>query len=510
MFRQMRADLKKSKCERQLMRLSELLNKVKVIQVVGNAELKEIVDLTIDSRTAGKNSVFFAIEGLKADGHKFIQDAINQGADAVVLQKPEAVPDQVFAHAGCVKIVVENSRTALAEFSNIFYGEPSKKLKLIGITGTKGKTTTAFYVKNIFQYAGYKTGLIGTIANYIGEREVKTMLTTPQSNEANSLLAQMVNEGCTHCVMEVSSHALSLSRVDYMNFDAAVFTNITSDHMDYHKTFEHYLESKKILFDMVPASGKVIYNSDDINGESIVSDASAKKLSYGLSNSCNFILNNIEFNLDGTSFNIRHRNKTFSVKTGLVGHFNAYNATAAFAVAVASGIEPEVALKGIEITKQVPGRFEVISMNDKKVIVDYSHTSDSLKQALTAVHHIVKNERPIYTVFGCGGDRDRTKRPVMGEIAASMSNRVYVTSDNPRTEDPYFIIDEILKGIKTNNYRVIENREEAIRAAILESEDNAVILIAGKGHENYQEINGVRKHFSDKELSEKYLEEWAK
>ena len=492
------------------MKLSELLNKVKVIQAIGNAELKEIINLTIDSKSALKNCMFFAIKGFKTDGHNFIQDAINQGVEAVVLDNAAAVPDQVFSHAGCVKIVVENSRKALAEFSNIYFGEPSKKIKLVGITGTKGKTTTAFYLKNIFQKAGKKTGLIGTIANYIDDKEIKTMLTTPQANEINSLLAQMVNEGCAHCVMEVSSHALSLNRVDYMNFDSAVFTNITSDHMDYHKTFEHYLESKKILFDMVHKNGKVIYNSDDASGESIVTDAVAKKLSYGLNESCDFVLSDIEFDLEGTRFNIRHRNQKFEVETKLVGHFNAYNATAAFATAVASGIDPRTALLGIKTTKQVPGRFEVVSRKDKKAIIDYSHTSDSLKQALNAIHHIVKDERPVYTVFGCGGDRDRTKRPVMGEIAASMSERVYVTSDNPRTEDPYFIIDEILKGIKTNNYRVIENREEAIRASILESEDNAVILIAGKGHENYQEINGVRKHFSDKELAEKYLEEWAK
>jgi UDP-N-acetylmuramoyl-L-alanyl-D-glutamate--2,6-diaminopimelate ligase len=492
------------------MKLAELLNKVQAIQVTGSAELKEILDISIDSRSVDKNSLFFAIKGFKTDGHKFIHEVINKGVPAVVVQDSNAVPDQVFAHAGCVKIVVEDSRKALAEFSNIFFDEPSKKLKLVAVTGTKGKTSTAFYVKNIFEHAGYKTGLIGTIANYIGELEVKTKLTTPQAHEVNFLLAQMVKAGCTHCVMEVSSHALRLNRVDYMNFEAGIFTNITSDHMDYHKTFEHYLESKKILFDMISASGKVIYNIDDASGKTIVSDASAKKLSYGLSEESDFKLNNIEFDLEGTSFELHHRKKIYNLQTGLVGHFNAYNATAAFAVAVAMGVNPETAAEGIASTPQVPGRFEIVAKKNKKVIVDYSHTSDSLKQALAAVHHIVKNERPIYTVFGCGGDRDRTKRPVMGEIASSMSSRIYITSDNPRTEDPYFIIDEILKGIKTSNYRTIENREEAIRTAIFESEDNAVILIAGKGHENYQEINGVRKHFSDKETAEKYLEDWAK
>ncbi|MCX6171149.1 MAG: UDP-N-acetylmuramoyl-L-alanyl-D-glutamate--2,6-diaminopimelate ligase [Ignavibacteriales bacterium] len=492
------------------MKLSEILNNVKAIQVIGNAESKEISNITLDSRKVSEGSLFFAIAGEKQDGHKFIQDAINQGASAVVVKNANAVPDQIFSHSGCVKIVVSDSRKSLAEFSNIFYGEPSKRIKLIGITGTKGKTTTAFYLKNVFQHAGFKTGLIGTIANFIGEKEVKTMLTTPQSSEINSLLAQMVNEKCTHCVMEVSSHALALNRVDYLNFDAAIFTNITSDHMDYHKTFDHYFSSKKILFDMMPADGKIIFNADDSSSSKLVKDSHAQKHSYGSLENSEFRIQNLEYSLDGTTFDLSYSEKNYQFKTSLVGHFNAFNAASAFATAVVSGIDPQVAVEGINTTPQVPGRFEIVSRKNKKVIVDYSHTSDSLKQALTAVHHIVKDERCVYTVFGCGGDRDRTKRPIMGEIAASMSKRVYVTSDNPRTEDPSFIIDEILKGIKTNNYRVIENREEAIRSAILESEDDAVILIAGKGHENYQEINGVRKHFSDKELSQKYLAEWAK
>ncbi|MDP3582621.1 MAG: UDP-N-acetylmuramoyl-L-alanyl-D-glutamate--2,6-diaminopimelate ligase [Ignavibacteria bacterium] len=491
------------------MKLNELLNNAKVVQVVGNAEQKEILSLSIDSRNAGKNSIFFAIEGFKTDGHKFVQDVINQGADAVVVQNAEAVPDQVFAHAGCVKIVVEDTRKALAEFSNIFYDEPSKKLKLIGITGTKGKSTTAFFVKNIFENAGFKCGLIGTIANYIGDREVKTMLTTPQSHEINYLLAEMVKEGCTHCVMEVSSHALRLNRVDYMNFYSAIFTNITSDHMDYHKTFEHYFDSKKILFDMISADGTIVFNADDEKGKSIVKQSAAKKVSYGTKKNSELKIENIEFDLDGTKFDLNWQGKVYKTETILVGHFNALNAASAFAIAVADGMKPETAIEGIKTTPQVPGRFEVVGKKNKKVIVDYSHTSDSLKQALMAVNHIVKNERIVYTVFGCGGDRDRTKRPVMGEIASSMSECVYVTSDNPRTEDPFLIIDEILKGIKANNYRVIENREDAIKAAIFESEDDAVVLVAGKGHENYQEVNGVRKHFSDKETAEKYLSEWA-
>ncbi|MCX6174012.1 MAG: UDP-N-acetylmuramoyl-L-alanyl-D-glutamate--2,6-diaminopimelate ligase [Ignavibacteriales bacterium] len=492
------------------MKLSDLLNKVKTIQVAGNAELKEITEITIDSRTSSNNSLFFAIEGFKTDGHNFINDVINKGVAAVVLQNPKAIPDQIFSHSGCIKIVVKDSRKSLAEFSNVFYGEPSKKLNLIGITGTKGKTTTAFFLKNIFEQTGFKTGLIGTIANYIGKNEVKTLLTTPQSHEINSLLAQMVNENCSQCVMEVSSHALRLNRVDYLNFRTGIFTNITSDHMDYHKTFEHYLESKKILFDMISSTGKIIYNIDDNSSTKLIKDSSAQKFSFGISETASCRIKNIMYSLEGTNFDLSWKGKEYHLSTSLVGHFNAFNAASAFETAVVSGIDYQIAIEGIKNTPQVPGRFEVISKKNKKVIVDYSHTSDSLMQALTAVRYIVKEERPVYTVFGCGGDRDRTKRPIMGDIAASMSDRIYVTSDNPRTEDPFFIIDEILKGIKSNNYRVIENREEAIRSAIFESEDNAIILIAGKGHESYQEINGVRKHFSDKELAQKYLTEWAR
>lgn len=492
------------------MKLSSLLNNIQVIQVIGNAELKEINSITIDSREAQKNSLFFAIEGFKTDGHQFIPDVINKGVSGVVLSKSNAVPDQIFSHTGCVKIVVNDTRKALAAIANKFYGEPSNKLNLIGVTGTKGKTTTAFFIKNVFENAGNKTGLIGTIANYIGRKEIKTMLTTPQAHEINSLFAQMVTDGCSHCVMEVSSIALDLHRVDYLNYSAAIFTNITSDHMDYHKTQEHYLNSKKILFDMLGKNSFAIYNIDDPKSNKLIKDSAAKKYSYGTNPKSDFLIKNIEFDLEGTSFTISHKKVDYNLFTRLVGHFNAYNATSAFAAAVLNGIDPYKAAEGIKNTPQVPGRFEIVSRKNKKVIIDYSHTADSLKQALTAIHHITKKERPIFTVFGCGGDRDKTKRPIMGEIASTMSDRVYITSDNPRTEDPYLILVEIQKGIKNNNYRVIENREEAIRSAIFESEDNAVILVAGKGHENYQEVNGVRKHFSDKEISEKYLNEWAK
>ena len=307
------------------MNLAELLNGVKVIQVVGNAELKEIESISIDSRTARKNSLFFAIKGEKSDGHKFIQDVINNGAAGVVLQNPDAVPDQIFTHSSCIKILVENSRKSLADFSNIFFDDPSKKLTLVGVTGTKGKTTTAFFIKNIFQTAGIKSGLIGTIANYIGDREVKTLLTTPQSHEINDLLSQMLKDNCGACVMEVSSHALRLNRVDDLDFNVGIFTNITSDHMDYHKTFEHYLESKKILFDMIPETGNVVINSDDPNSEEISKDTKAKVHLYGSEKDAECRAKSVEYSLEGTTFEIEYKNNNYKLETKLVGHFNAYN-----------------------------------------------------------------------------------------------------------------------------------------------------------------------------------------
>jgi len=489
------------------MKLNELLNNLDAVQVAGNAELIEIDSLTIDSREVKKGSLFIAIKGANADGHDFIPECINKGAGAIILDNDENIPEQLFSHSGCVKILVEDSRKALPLAAKIFYGDPSSEIMLTGITGTKGKTTTAFYIKHIFEFAGLKSGLIGTIANYIGNKEVKTMLTTPQSHTVNGLLRQMASEGCRACVMEVSSHALALNRTDYLNFASAVFTNITSDHMDYHKTFEHYFDSKKILFTKLCPGAKAIYNLDDPNAVRLVAGSKAEKFSYGINEKADFRISNIEYNLDGTTFEIYYNSKNYFFTTSLIGKFNAYNAAAAFANCVKLGVDVDTAVEAVKEAPQVPGRFEVISYKNRKVIIDYSHTADSLNQALSAIHHIVKGERPVVTVFGCGGDRDRTKRPVMGGIAAENSSFAYVTSDNPRTENPESIIDDVVKGIKTDNYKRISNREEAIRAAIYESGSDAIILVAGKGHENYQEINGVRSHFSDKEIAERYLKE---
>ena len=487
------------------MELTQLLNSVKAIQVIGEVQRKDVSGIYYDSRNVIKNSIFVAIKGYRTDGHHFILDAIDNGAIAIILEDNSSIPDDVFILGKIAKILVKNSRIALAEISNSFFKEPSRKLKLIGITGTNGKTTTSYYIKSILETSGAKVGLVGTISNYIGTQEVKSSLTTPEANDMNELLQEMLNDGCDFGITEVSSHSLVLNRVHALNFSAAVFTNITSDHLDFHHTFENYLNAKKILFDSLDDTAFGVYNSDDPNFPLLIKDSKSKLFSYGTTSNADFILKNISFDLNGTSFLIVYNAKQYEISTSLIGEFNAYNACGAFAVSVLMGVDEKVAVEGIKNTKQVPGRFEVIGNGEKKVVIDYSHTADSLEKALISIKKIVKEETPIYTVFGCGGNRDQTKRPVMGKIATDLSRSAIITSDNPRFENPNTIIDEIKMGIVKENFEVIENREEAIKYAIENAEDNAVILIAGKGHENYQEINGKRNHFSDKEVAEKYL-----
>lgn len=487
------------------MKLSEILNELHTIQVIGLIDDIEIDSINIDSREVAKQSLFIAIKGLKTDGHNYIPEVISKGANAIVLERSDLNIDQLFLKNNVVKILVENSRKALGDIADIFYDSPSKKLKLIGITGSKGKTTTSFFIKNIFDKANIKSGLIGTNKNIIGDKVINTKFTTPEAHVINNLLKSMVDENCKNCVMEVSSHSLAFGRVNNLDFDAAVFTNITSDHMDFHQNFENYLKSKKILFDKLKSTASAVINIDDTNFQEIIKDTKANIISYSMKLNADIEIRNVDYSLDGTSFTINYLNKSYQIQTKLIGIFNAYNAAAAFGATVSLGISTNKIIEGLCSMPQVPGRFEVLSGSNKKVIIDYSHTADSLKQALEAIKHIVQDSYKIYTVFGCGGDRDKLKRPIMGKIAEENSSFVYITSDNPRTEDPYDIIKDITIGLNLNNHKVIENREEAIKTAIQNSEDNSVILIAGKGHENYQEINGIRHHFSDKETAEKYL-----
>lgn len=489
------------------MELTQLLNYVQAIQVTGEIQRRDVADIVYDSRKVQKNSVFVAIKGYKTDGHKFLQDAINKGAVAVVIEVGNAIPDEFITHAKIAKIVVNDCRKALAELSKGFYNDPSSKLKLIGITGTNGKTTSSFILRNILKNTDCKTGLVGTISNYVGDDKVDSKLTTPESNDLNRLFYDMLRAGCSHVVMEVSSHSLFLNRVYGLNFSAAIFSNITSDHLDFHKTFEEYLKAKKILFDGLNSDSFAIINSDDRSGKEIVKDCKAKVVTYGMADNSDYKIGKIRYDLNGTDFTITNNKVEYSISTSLIGTFNAYNATSAFATAHSLGIDADKIVDGIKSSPQVAGRFEVLGNLKKKVIVDYSHTADSLEKILQAVKEIVKDEKQVVTVFGCGGDRDKSKRPVMGKVASELSDKVIITSDNPRTENPFEIIEDIKKGIVKSSYIVEENREEAIKKAINSSNDDAVILIAGKGHEDYQEINGIRNHFSDREVAQKYLAE---
>jgi len=487
------------------MLLSELLNNVKAVQVVGNPHLREVTGVEYDSRKVVAGSVFVAIKGFNTDGHLFIQDALDKKAIAIVLEKNDAIPDSLITHYSAVKIIVKDSRQALAEISNKFFDEPSKKLRLIGITGTNGKTTTSYFLKNIFETAGYKVGLIGTISNYIGNEKIESKLTTPESNDLNKMLNKMNISGCDFAVMEVSSHSLALKRVYGLHFAFGVFTNITPEHLDFHSDFENYLNAKKTLFDSLPVSSSAIYNVDDLHSIDVIKDCSSLKYSFGTKENSIFKMNNINCDLTGTTFTINYEKKDYSLRTTLVGDFNAYNAAGAFALAKLSGIKDEIITQGILTTPQVPGRFEILSNGTRKIVIDYSHTPDSLEKTLMVIRKITDKKNPIYTVFGCGGNRDKLKRPVMGKIATELSDQVIVTSDNPRNENPSEIIDEIKGGITKDNYTVIEERAMAIEEAIKKSAKYSVILIAGKGHEDYQEINGVRHHFSDKEIAKKVL-----
>ena len=430
------------------MKLRELLNGLKFIQIDGEVLDKEVNGIEYDSRKVKKNSLFVAIKGFNVDGHKFIQDALNKGAVAVVIENNHSDSDDQLNDSDAVKIIVNDSRTALAEVSNFFYSQPSLNLNLIGITGTNGKTTVSYLIKNILEEAGIKTGLLGTISNFVGDIQTESKLTTPESNNVNDLLYQMVNEGCKYAVMEVSSHALALKRVNNLYFSSAIFTNITPEHLDFHKDFESYLKAKKILFDSLTDDAIVVFNADDEYSTEIIKNCTAKKYSYGTNSHSDFQINDISYDLKGTAFTINHLQNSYKVETTLVGGFNAYNAAAAFAICKLNGMEEEIILSGIKHTKQIPGRFEIIQEGNKNVIVDYSHTPDSLQKSLEAIRSLNKHGSDVITVFGCGGNRDKIKRPEMGRIATEFSDEVIVTSDNPRNEDPYEIIEDIKSGIK--------------------------------------------------------------
>lgn len=486
------------------MKLEALIKDIPKIAVSGISNI-EIKGIKYDSRQVQKGDLFIAIKGFKTDGHQYIKNALANGAAAIVLE------DKEHCSADFPWVLVENSRNILADLSTIFFNYPSHKFLLIGVTGTNGKTTTTNLIAKIFEDHGHKVGLIGTIHNRIGEKVIPVERTTPESSDLQELFAQMVEEGVSCVVMEVSSHALDLARVRGCDFDIAVFTNLTQDHLDYHHTMEDYYGAKAKLFTGVTqnySKGKemvAVINGDDPWGQKLIGKIAGEKISYGIENEVDFKAQKININSRGVSYQVNN----IDVQLQLTGKFNVYNSLAALAVAHSQGILLEKAIKSLEGVPGIPGRFQLIESTTQNfgVIVDYAHTPDSLINILTTAQEFAKGR--IITVFGCGGDRDRTKRPLMGKAAAQYSDFTIITSDNPRTEDPQKIIEDILPGVKeicdSERYRVIVDRKEAIKEAIKMAKKDDIILIAGKGHETYQEINGEKFPFDDKKVAEEML-----
>ncbi len=499
------------------MELKKLLNGLETEKVVGDTNI-EIEGIAYHSREVRKNFLFAALRGMELDGHKFIEEAIKNGAEAILLEREQEI-------SGRTLILVGNSRKGLAKVSSNFYDDPSSKIKLIGVTGTNGKTTTTYLLESIFKKAGYKVGVIGTINYRYGDKIIQASNTTPESLELQRIIYEMAREGATHVIMEVSSHGLDLDRVYGCNFDGAIFTNFTSDHLDYHKTLTHYFESKRKLFsEYLIRSNKpgrfAVINFDDPMGEEIVKGVDYKVLKYGIKTFCDVTASDISSTFEGLSCRIKVPNEEFQVNTKLIGGFNIYNILASVATGILMGINLKAIKEGIEEVGGVSGRFEKIpNRRGIHVIVDYAHTHDALERALKGLKDILsnyyKNDAKVITVFGCGGDRDRTKRPLMGEVAGRLSDLTIITSDNPRTEDPSLIIQEIEKGLKPlqmdeikeseievwrekKGYLKIPDRREAIRFAIHLAQPNDTVLIAGKGHEDYQIIGKRKFPFDDR------------
>jgi UDP-N-acetylmuramoyl-L-alanyl-D-glutamate--2,6-diaminopimelate ligase len=472
----------------------------------------EVNKLSYNSNQVEKGDVFFALKGYKTDGNKFIIDALAKRAGAVITDKLDGNGKENIFH-------VPDARIAMAEMSSAYYDFPSRKMKMIGVTGTNGKTTVTNIINHVLQLAGKATGMIGTNGNMINKKFYETKFTTPESVDLNELLNRMVKEYVEIAVMEVSSHALELKRVYGIDYDTIVFTNLTPEHLDFHKTIENYFSAKKILFDSASRINKkynrtnAIYNIDDDFGKKIVKDCESERISFGFGKA-SYSLENLKMTFAGMQFDMLvplngEGIDKIAIETKLTGRFNVYNILAASAALHSVGINYKTIKKALKQFEPVDGRFNQIKLaNGAVAIIDYSHTPDSLLKALSAIKEIkdaMNSAGKIITVFGCGGDRDRLKRPIMGEIASKYSNEIIITSDNPRTEDPMKIIEEIKKGITSDNYKIEADRQKAIEIACKEAADGDIILIAGKGHETYQEINGVRHHLSDKEIAQKFV-----
>ncbi len=481
--------------------LSDILQNISIVKTNGNIDVP-VNQLVFDSRKVTEKDVFFAVKGVLSNGHDFINKAIENGAKAIVYEDASIeIPNNVTA------VLVNNTNSALAKMASDFYNNPSDKLKLIGITGTNGKTTIATLLYNLFKKAGFKTGLLSTVAVKIDDVDYQATHTTPDSVTINKYLAEMVNKGVTHCFMEVSSHGIHQKRTEGLHFSGGVFTNLSHDHLDYHKTFKDYRDTKKQFFDNLPKTAFALVNIDDKNGAVMLQNTKAAKRTYALKTLADYQTKVIENSLQGMLLKINNH----EVWTRLIGYFNAYNITAIYGVAVELGLEEHETLRWISELESVSGRFQYVTSKSGIVaIVDYAHTPDALKNVLETIENVKRNTTKIITVVGCGGDRDKAKRPKMGFIASQLSNQAIFTSDNPRTENPDTIIEEMEKGVSKENQQKIlsiTNRKQAIKTAIKLAKKTDIILIAGKGHENYQEINGVKHHFDDMEIVKEIFNE---
>lgn len=484
------------------MNLMDLIKNMDIISINGSTDLV-IEQIQHDSRKVQGNCLFVALEGFTVDGHQYVSQAIAKGAVAIISK------NNIALEKGVTLIRVKNTRVALARTTSIFYNEPSKKLGVIGVTGTNGKTTTTYLIDSIFQANGENVGIIGSIGNIINGKLYKTKNTTPESLELQEILHQMVEAKVDKCTMEASSHALELHRVDYCDFDIGVFTNLTVDHLDYHKTIDNYLKAKLKLFFKTKKCN--IINMDDQYGEDIISEINkldVPLLTYGINNNADIYATNVEYRAEGVKFKLNTITESIDITMNMPGLFNVYNALAAAACGVAYELPLEIIKEGLELIEGVKGRFETVPTNrDFTVIIDSAHTPDSLKKALETIDQFAKGRKII--VFGAGGDRDRSKRGTMGEIVANNSEFCIITSDNPRTEDPERIIKEVEEGVKrvSNKYVAIVDRKEAIKYAIKNSQPNDVILLAGKGHENYIIIGREKKPFNEREIVMEALSE---
>ena len=478
------------------MRLEKLISGISTKHIIGETSI-EITGINIDSRAIEKDHIFVAVKGTQTDGHTFIEKAIEKGASAIIC---ETIPTTIVEHVTYIQ--VPSTEDIVGELATQFYGDPTSKLELVGVTGTNGKTTIATLLYNMFRKFGYKVGLVSTVCNYIDDKPIPTSHTTPDPITLNRLLGQMADEGCKYVFMEVSSHSVSQKRIGGLKFAGGIFTNLTRDHLDYHKTVDNYLKAKKTFFDNLPKSAFALTNADDKNGLVMTQNTKAKVYTYSLRNISDFKAKVLEDSFEGMLLDMDRK----EICVQFIGRFNASNVLAVYATACLLGKKAEDVLVTLSILHPVSGRFESLrSSKGYTAIVDYAHTPDALTNVLSTIQEVVNGKGNVITVVGAGGNRDKGKRPIMAQEAVKQSDKVIITSDNPRFEDPQDIINDMISGLSKDDMRkvlCITDRAAAIKTACMLAQAGDAVLVAGKGHENYQEIQGVKHHFDDKEVIE--------